>query len=155
MRCPPKRTGLGRLVALAVAGGIAALILFVVVALGLVGRSIQFATVTGWTSNGDGRCYDEAQEACMMFSRWVPAAGCSGHISKTPPGDVRLLGRAIADVGQSRRLRPHSVQRLNLQTFLTVLLRRVQEDSHPDDFVSLSREQAIANDWSLTGYGPS
>jgi hypothetical protein len=68
---------------------------------------------------------------------------------------VRLLGRAIADVGQSRRLRPDSVQRLNLQTFLTVLKRRVQEDSHPDDFVSLSYEQATGNDCSLTGYGPS
>jgi hypothetical protein len=67
---------------------------------------------------------------------------------------VRLLGRAITDVGQSRRLRPDSIQRLNLQTFLTVLKRRVQEDSHPDDFVSLSYEQAIGNACSLTGYGP-
>ena len=61
----------------------------------------------------------------------------------------------LPTVGQSRRLRPDSIQRLNLQTFLTVLKRRVQEDSHPDDFVSLSYEQAIGNDCSLTGYGPS
>jgi hypothetical protein len=34
-------------------------------------------------------------------------------------------------------------------------MRRVQEDSHPDDFVALSYEQAIGNACSLTGYGPS
>ena len=137
VRCPPKRRGVGRLVALAVAGGLAAVFLFVVVALGLVGRSPQFTTVTGWTSNGDGRRYDQAQEACVMFNRWVPTAGYNGRINKTPPGDVRLLRRAITLVGQSRRLRPHSVQRLNLQTYLTVLPHRAQQDSRPNDFVAV------------------
>ena len=91
----------------------------------------------------------------MMFSRWVPAAGYNRQHQQDSAGDVRLLGGAIADVGQSRRQRPDSIQRLNLQTLLTVLKRRVQEDSHPDDLVSLSCEQAIGNDCSLTGYGPS
>jgi hypothetical protein len=136
VRCPPQRRRVGKVIALAVAGGIAAMILFVIAALGLVGRSNQFTTTTGWTSNGDGRRYDQAQEACVIFERWVPTAGYNWHINKTPPGDLRLLRRAITLVGQSRRLRPHSVQRLNLQTYLTVLLHRVQENTDPNDFVA-------------------
>jgi hypothetical protein len=123
---PAEEAGVGRVVALAVAGGITAAFLFVVVAPGLVGRSPQFTTVTGWTSNGDGRRYDQAQEASVIFKRWVPSAGYNGHINKSPPGDVRLLRRAITYVGQSRRLRPHSVQRLNPQTYMTVMLHRVR-----------------------------
>jgi hypothetical protein len=144
----------GRLVAQPVAGGIAALILFVVAALVLVGRLHQSAVIIGWTSQGDGRRHDQGQEACVIFERWVPTAGYNGRVNKTPPGDVRLLRRAITYVGQSRRLRPNSVQRLDLQTYLTVLLHRVQENTDPHDFVALAYEQSIGNDCSLIGYGP-
>ena len=59
----------GQPVALGVAGGIAATILFVVAALGLAGRSNQFTTTTGWTSSGDCRLHDRVQEACVIFER--------------------------------------------------------------------------------------
>ena len=63
---------------------------------------------------------------------------------------MRLLPARLPTWASPAACGQDPVQRLNLQTFLTVLLRRVQEDSHPDDFVALFYEQAIGNDWSLT-----
>jgi hypothetical protein len=151
VRCPPQNRGAGRLVALAVAGGVAALILFVVGVAVLMGRLLQPAVITGWTTPDGGRLHDPAQEACVMFQRWAPTAGYNGHISKTLPGDVRLLRRAIAEVDRSRLVRPQSRQRLVLSTDLKVLLHRVQEDTSPSDFIALAYEQSIGNDCALIG----
>ena len=138
------------MVALAVTGGV---VLKVVVAIVLVGLAHTNHNVRlAWTGQ-TGRLFDPAQEACVIFQRWVPTAGYNGHINKTLPGDVRLLRRAIADVDRSRLVRPRSRQRLNLKTYLTVLLHRVQEDENPKDLIALAYEEAIGNDCSLIGYG--